>query len=233
MRDFNRIRRFIVPALLYLFALLVSTAHAENVNPTPGETFANRVAAALESMRDTQYQHKTDIDEEVGRYHCDCSGLLGYFLREYHPQAYRELKGELAPWRSRPLAATFYETFGRVGPDSDGPWQQVTSLLNARPGDLIAWRNPKLQKGKSTGHVMMVAGKPAREKDGRVRVRVIDSTSYPHGNDTRKGEMRGLGAGDLWFVIDDQGRPIAYHQREKSKAYRDRPIAIGRLRGQP
>lgn len=215
------------------FVLSVLTAaHClaeEGKHVSPGEAFAKRLAAALKSMRSTEYQHKTDIDEETGRYHCDCSGLFGYFLRQDHPEAYLALTGDLAPWRSRPLAATFYETFDRVGEEGDGLWQQVPSLLDARPGDLIAWRRPELAKGKSTGHVMMLAGQPKRDRDGRVRIRVIDSTSYPHGNDTRDENNKGFGAGEMWFVIDQDGGPTAYHQREKSRAFDDRPITIGRL----
>ncbi|MFK7788987.1 MAG: hypothetical protein AB8C95_05750 [Phycisphaeraceae bacterium] len=220
---------YIVTFLITSFAFTLECKCEQALQTTPSEQFGERLTSALEDMKSTKYQHKTEIDEDTKRYRCDCSGLLGYFLRQDHPEAYLALTGELAPWRSRPLTVTYYETFNRVGEDGDGLWVQIPSLLDAKPGDILAWRYSLLKKGKSTGHSMMIASKPVRERDGRIRVRVIDSTTYPHGNDTRQGDATGLGAGDIWFVIDKQGRPVAYHHREKSDRKDSRLIAIGRL----
>ncbi|MFK7910424.1 MAG: hypothetical protein AB8F34_07450 [Akkermansiaceae bacterium] len=194
-----------------------------------GARFSAKLEEMLASLKSSRYQHRTDIDVLAGRFNCDCSGLLGYVLSNSFPEAFLALKGDLAPWKSRPLAATFYQTFDRVGEHGNGLWQRVPRLIDVRPGDLIAWRKPELEKGKSTGHVCMVAGFPLIEEDGRIRIRVIDSTNKPHENDTRRDEKNGFGAGEMWFKVNNKGRPVAYISRKGGKQIGSNLILIGRL----
>ncbi|WP_146394879.1 PASTA domain-containing protein [Planctomycetes bacterium CA13] len=179
-------------------------------------------------MKTSNYQHKTDIDETTGRFKCDCSGLMGYALRREFPEHYLALRGDLAPWKSRPLAATFYETFDRAGEKGDGLWMKIRRMKDAVPGDLIAWRKPNLERGRSTGHVCMILSVKI-EPDGRFRVRVLDSTDKSRVNDTRTDGRTGLGSGEMWFEADHEGRPIAYTPRETSGRINSNPILIGRL----
>lgn len=210
-------------------AALVSAKEVEPVEKTSGAKFSAQLEGMLVSMKSSKYQHRTDIDVPKGRLNCDCSGLLGYALSTSFPEAFLALKGDLAPWKSRPLAATFYETFDRVGVKGDGFWKKIPRLADARPGDLIAWRRPQLKKGKSTGHVCMVAGLPVVEADGRIRLRVVDSTDRPRTNDTRAAGQSGLGAGEMWFEVDDSGLPVAFVPGNGRKRNDTNPIAIGRL----
>src|SRR5438552_16994720 len=53
----------------------------------------------LESIKSTEYRHKTEIDEKKGAYYCDCSGFVGYVLSRTVTKGGR--KGPLADGRRR------------------------------------------------------------------------------------------------------------------------------------
>ena len=196
---------------------------------SPGAKFSANLEQMLASVKSSKYTHRTDIDVPAGRFNCDCSGLLGYAMSTSFPEAFLALQGDLAPWKSRPLAATFHETIDRAGEDGDGLWKMIPRLVDARPCDLLAWRKPQLMRGKSTGHVLMIGGLPKVEAGGRIRVRVLDSSSRPHENDTRPDGATGFGAGEMWFEVNETGRAVAYIARKDSKRIDSNPIVIGRL----
>jgi hypothetical protein len=195
----------------------------------PRERLSARLEGILVSKKESLYQHETDIDESAGRINCDCSGLIGHVLRHDFPEAYLAVRGNLAPWKTRPLAVTFYQTFQRAGLRGDGLWRKIPRLMDARPGDLMAWRKPEIIRGKSTGYIVMVAGIPVVDTDGRIHVRVVDSTTKPHANDNRLDGQTGIGAGEMWFEVEKGGLPIAYTSRKNSERVDTRPILIGRL----
>ncbi|MEP3477801.1 MAG: hypothetical protein ABJZ55_01000 [Fuerstiella sp.] len=187
--------------------------------------FAKRMEALLASTRQTDYQHTTSIDQQKGMVLCNCSGLIGFVLRNHHPEAYISLRGAEATWRRRPVAVTYYETFMAAGKKDDqstskqnGSWHQVNRIRDAVPGDIVAWRKKKLEKGSTTGHVCMVAGPPEDLGDGKVRVRIIDST--------RNSQRRGFGSGFKTFVVDDTGKPTGYINGTRQVKSQ---IAVGRL----
>ncbi|MFT6863359.1 MAG: hypothetical protein ACJAVK_001920 [Akkermansiaceae bacterium] len=185
----------------------------------------------LRDLKVTRYQSKTVVDHATGTFKGNCSGLIGYVLRRRFPEAYLSVRGMWAPWRARPLAVTYYETFVSVGKEghSKPAWKRVRKMVEVKPGDIIAWRKLSITQGLNTGHICMIAGKPVVEKDGRVRVRVIDSTSGRHFNDTRKPGTNGVGAGEMWFSINAAGEPDGYWMHEKSKRSKTHKIAIGRI----
>ncbi|MCG8599618.1 MAG: hypothetical protein MI807_05710 [Verrucomicrobiales bacterium] len=196
----------------------------------PGGRFASLVSALLNDLKQSTYQGRTEIDEKRGIWNCDCSGLMSYMLRNHFPEAYLTLDGEEAPWRSRPLAVTFYESFLAAG-NSDhsiGPWMRIRRFEDALPGDVLAWRKDGIVKGKSTGHVLMIASSPVQEEDGRFRVRVIDSTRGIHANDTRPEGSFGVGAGDMWFTVDEDGEPDGFYVSDTASKS-TRPVAMGRM----
>jgi hypothetical protein len=191
---------------------------------------AGEVRRILGSVKSTEYSHKTQIDERQGKYLCDCSGLACYVLKEKFPRHYKAVAKP--DRRARPLAEDFYKFFAALPaapPPRDG-WQQVARLLDARPGDILAWKSGNPKPGASTGHVVFIDGPPAREKDGQIRVEIIDSTSHGHGNDTRKSDQTGIGRGTMWFTIDAAGRPTGYRWSSPRGKLQERPIAVGRVR---
>src|SRR6056297_1520050 len=91
-------------------AFLFGIALAKESMRSPAQ-FAQEARTPVHSLAKTEYQHKTEIDEAERTYFCDCSGFLGFLLKKKFPIAYESLEGDEAPWRSRPLAVTFHETF--------------------------------------------------------------------------------------------------------------------------
>lgn len=204
---------------------------------SPGSALAIRVEAMLQSMEETLYQAKTEIDEESGSFRCDCSGLIGYVLRHYFPEAYLSLKGKEAPWRTRPYSVTYYETFvsSQETGSGTGGWRRIRRMMDAKPGDVLAWRKNSIKRGVSTGHTCMIAGMPVLEEDGRVRVRIIDSTNSRalHANDSRAPGTSGVGAGEMWFTVNAAGEPTGFFVNQHRTEPASSKVAIGRLIGAP
>jgi hypothetical protein len=207
----SKTRVFVTAALLAWgsIGLVGSASSAE-----PGSQLAVRIEKMLSQMKETAYQGATEINEETGSLKCDCSGLVCYALRDMFPEAYLSVRGMEAQARVRPMSITFYETFAAAAAGKgNGRWQAVEKLMDIKPGDILAWRKDVIEEGESSGHTAMVAGKPVLEKDGRVRVRVIDSTRGPHSNDTRTETTLGVGSGDMYFTADRDGRPSGFYVR--------------------
>jgi hypothetical protein len=181
----------------------------------------------LNSIQVTEYRHTTDIDEKKGTYYCDCSGFVGYVLNR--TVAKDDGKGPFRDGRNRPLAMDYEKGFAKApeNADGNGGWQQVIHLMDARPGDVIAWRHEKPKPG-NTGHVVIVDQRPIVEKDGLVRVVVIDSTTRPQVDDTRAKGTSGIGRGTMWFTVDEDGRPIGYVRGTRSAKPKVESISIGR-----
>jgi len=209
---------------------LLSSSHVFAQDDSPGSKMAMRLEAMLGKMESTQYQARTEIDEKKNSYKCDCSGLVCYLLRSDFPIAYQQLDGVESPWRARPFSVTFYETFIRAGKTKVDGWERINKLMEARPGDVLSWRKKKITKGVSTGHTLVIAGVPKMEKDGRVRVRVIDSTRKIHAEDSRPEGTNGVGAGIMWFEVDDVGAPVRLYVDGSGKRSQAMMIAIGRLK---
>jgi hypothetical protein len=181
----------------------------------------------LGSIKTTEYRHKTEIDESKGAYYCDCSGFVGYVLSRTVSNDGR--KGPLANGKSRPLAMD-YEKFFAAAPSKaggDGRWQQIERIEDARAGDVIAWRH-EVPKPGNTGHVVFVDQKPVVEKDGVVRVVVIDSTTLPSADVTKDKGKSGIGRRTMWFIVDKDGRPVGYIRGSRSSKPKNEAISIGR-----
>jgi len=181
----------------------------------------------LESIKQTEYRHQTDIDEQKGAYYCDCSGFVGYVLNR--TVAKDNDKGPFGDGKKRPLAMDYEKGFESAPAKvEDGArWLKIERLMDARPGDVIAWRH-EVPKPGNTGHVVIVAERPKVEDDGLVRVVVIDSTTKPQVDDTRAAGTSGIGRGTMWFKVDDQGRATAYLRGSTKAEPKSESISIGR-----
>jgi hypothetical protein len=104
----------------------------------PGTLLAARLEAMLSKMTGTVYQSNTEINEETGSLKCDCSGIIGHVLRDQFPEAYLFLWGMEAPWRARPIAVTYYETFAAAAAGGgNGRWRHVEKLMDIKPGQSV------------------------------------------------------------------------------------------------
>jgi hypothetical protein len=133
------------------------------------------------------------------------------------------------PGKRGPRAWNFYTFFATLAPGEIRSGWQGISMSRVRPGDIIAWRQPTMPFKGNTGHVVIVLSDavPA-ERDGRkgVIIRVADSSGGRLENDTREAGQTGLGMGDMFFELDDLGRPVTV--RTSGTLFHKKPIAAGR-----
>lgn len=223
----------IVCAELGLFLVICGVLQARDVPKTdrPANAATKQVheeaIRILESIKLTEYRHKTDIDEKKGAFYCDCSGFVGYVLNR--TVAKDDVKGPFHDGRKRPLARDYEKGFAKASKTADGKggWQQITYLTDARPGDVIAWRHEKPKPG-NTGHVVIVDTAPVVEKDGLVRVRVIDSTTLPSSDITGDKGKSGIGRRTMWFTVDQDGRAHGYVRGSRTTKPKVEETSIGR-----
>jgi hypothetical protein len=180
----------------------------------------------LNGIKLTEYRHKTDIDETKGAYYCDCSGFVGYVLNR--TVAKDDPKGPFGNGKKRPLAMDYEKGFAAAPSkaDGNGRWQKVVRVIDARPGDVIAWRHEKPKPG-NTGHVVIVDQAPVVEKDGLVRVEIIDSTTLPSSDLAGKGKS-GIGRRTMWFTVDEKGQPVGSIRGKRTAKPKIEAISIGR-----
>jgi len=196
--------------------------------PNPGSILLlNEAERQLARMTSSYYTHTTNIDEQSGTYNYDCSGFVGYSLARAVPGAFSVIG------HKRPVAADFYDHIVQTGPTPDsGGWMSVRTPLELRPGDIIAWLKPDSSDSTSTGHVMIVAGYPAKNLDrkGEVLVQVIDSTESGHAGDTRGPGQTGLGKGTIGIMTGPSGLPTGYYWRGgESRLLQETEIVFARI----
>jgi hypothetical protein len=190
----------------------------------------------LESIKLTEYRHQTDIDEEKGAYYCDCSGFVGYVLNR--TVAKGDGKGPFGNGKKRPLAMDYEKGFAaapekapspRPLPEGEGArprWQRVGHAVDARPGDVIAWRH-EVPKPGNTGHVVIVDQAPVLEKEGLVRVEIIDSTTLPSSDLAGKGKS-GIGRRTMWLAVDKDGQAVGTVRGKRTAKPKMEAVSIGR-----
>jgi hypothetical protein len=183
------------------------------VERRPATASAQKVIDVLagieEGLRETRYQHTTRVDERLGLFHWDCSGMTDWVLRRAAPGARRALPGR------RPLARDFY----RVIVDSalarhDSGWRRVAAPEEICPGDLFAWVKPSFWRHHTnTGHVGFVVDtpRPSPVFPDVWLMRIADATAAHHGDDSRPvGGEGGFGTATMAFLFNARGYPIAY-----------------------
>ena len=189
----------------------------------------------VNSLTQTDYQHKDNIDPATGVYDCDCNGYLGFILKNTAPNHLAHIPKETN--QPRPRAFEYFTFFASLTPSSAGDWKRVDLMKDANRGDIVAWRFPTLEAHSDTGHVVILAEAPKLAASGDFfTVRVYDSALEAHFDDTRKPGgspspkgTTGVGSGILNFKVDAAGRPLAYLFAPPLTAqYSYHTIAIGR-----
>jgi hypothetical protein len=207
--------------------------------PTPTEPpsasptkAGGRVMAVIDQIRTTlvesKYQHATSVRAKDGVYLWDCSGMAAWILRRAAPLALQTVGSD------RPVARDFVAAIERAPTTKPrAGWQHIARISDVMPGDVFAWRRPRGLPSKNTGHVGIVVDRPlpVAGLPGGWAVRIADSTSSHHQDDSRTDEADGgFGIGTLVFLADDQGRATSYGWAgTRSEWYIVTPIVFGRV----
>lgn len=210
---------------LIVFILCVSLVYAK----AEERSLFNVSQTFLSTLKASRYEHKAVIDEENGVYALDCSSFIGLLLQKSSLQAYKALPID-APHK-RPRAKNFYAFFNALSEhEAKKGWIAIKHMNTLRKGDIIAWAyDPALGK-KDTGHVVMVHEVPVKEKDGRYKVMVLDSSKGIHANDTRVEKSEGgIGLGVMWFSVDSEETPIGLYWSDRSKFMSTHKISMARV----
>jgi hypothetical protein len=220
-----------------LSCLLVASAVSDEPKSSPlAEQIHAEARRILGRVQKSQYSHKTTVDEKEGVYFCDCSGFVDLVLKNVSPKHLAEIETHRAKGK-RQLAEDYVEAFEQAPTTATGAWQRIARVADARPGDILCWKNLKHKAGDhaNTGHVMIIDEPPVEESDrGQTlyRITVIDSTASPHADDTRKDNATGIGRGTLWLSVDSEGKPTGYHWKSPTGQFHETVVAIGRAGGQ-
>ncbi len=219
-------------ALLPVVGLALGMAPAGRGEQRPApvaQRFSEEAGRLLGGIGATSYRHQTRVNAAAGVYETDCSGLIAFLLRKVSPEHLRALS--VAPGRKKPRAVEYHEFFRAqppAGAATTTGWSRVVTLAEAQPGDVLAWRHARIEPGRNTGHVVILAAAPQRVDDATFRVAVVDSTGSPHDEDTRPRGSTGIGRGTMTFRVDAEGHPVAY-RRNSAAEFRAAPIEIGRM----
>jgi hypothetical protein len=188
----------------------------QSLQPPPaarrGELLAE-AARELSAMRSSRYTHRTDVDEDAGRFDYDCSGFVSYAIACADPNAYRAIRAFAA---RRPLAKDYVAWILLAGSHPSSSWIRVPDVARLAPGDVIAWLKPPSIASRHTGHAMIVGGPPRLRSPGEWVVPIVDSTARAHGIGDRRASMHstGLGRAAIVLVTDGAGMPVAYRWSE-------------------
>lgn len=181
----------------------------------------------FKTLTSTLYQHKTQVDPKTGSHRYDCVGFVSYALKQAAPQARESAFKALGIKPGRIPSPGLYATlFASLAEKPQPGWEAVAKASDLRPGDVVAWERIT---ATSNGHAVVIASVPAAGPDGTWVVEVYDSTSSPHGDDSRpnderaevlatSGKRSGLGHGVMVFTADPvTGALTGYRWSPKSK----------------
>ena len=198
---------------------------------TNGQQIADEALSVYKAVRHTTYSHKNYIDVATGIYDIDCNGFVGFVLAEIAQEHFHMITPE--PNHTLPRAFIYQRYFANLSTGGTGGWIQVLRLADARVGDIVAWAlTAAPERGKNTGHVMIVADDPVDLGDNTLSVRVYDSSDVIHYDDTRgrggDSPPTGVGVGTVRLRVGPAGNPTEF-QFGKGDPFVSRPIAIGRI----
>ncbi len=230
-------KNLLVLCLLFLF-VFSSNAQEKSILYW-GELLQKNVAAD-----NTSYTHKTPVVKWKGidsasEYECrtDCSGLINQLIK----QAYNIDDETFNKWMKKKKRAYAKDYYNQILKGNG--FQGYTNIKDARAGDVIAIKFPKLMD--DTGHIMLItetaqemeASEPIVEGMKQWKIKIIDETTGGHGtSDSRYegGKFRGgIGTGYFRIYTDNDGEIKGYcWSPEKGSKYQQadiRKVIIGRI----
>lgn len=169
---------------------------------------AGMVDKTIDTMRYSHYQMGgTQFDPNHGVYVVDCSSYVDRLLNQVNPHAYFSLVNRTGT--TRPTTEDYYNFFNNLAYQNNHYWRKVDNASSLQAGDILVFRSG--WNGGGSGHVMVVMNKPVRHDDVLL-VRVADSASSGHSQDTRPAHASGIGIGTMLLKMDGT-KPAAYAWR--------------------
>lgn len=217
-----------LPPLFKLFAAhlpfqLQVAAPAAAVKTASAEVLA-RIELVRTKLKTTVYNANTKVDIDKGVFEFDCSGMVNWILKDVAPNALAELKSD------RPRVIEYVKALKKISPNQPSAgWRRVAKIADAEPGDVIAWPTPDWYPSEATGHMGVLVAKPEPVSGGFL-LRIADSTSYPHGDDSREGGT-GFGYGTILITVDPSsgaGTGQGWTGRHSQNTVLETPIYVGR-----
>lgn len=226
--------------LYFIFLFVISSFAQEKTILYWGELLQKNTSAD-----NTYYTHKTPVVKWKGvdgasDYECktDCSGLINQLIK----QAYNIDDNTFNKWMKKKKRAYAKDYYNQI--KKGNGFQGFTNIKDAKPGDVIAIKFPKLMD--DTGHIMLIteapqemeAIEPTELGTRQWKVKIIDESAHGHGTtDTRHIEgnkyRNGIGTGYFRIYTDSTGGIVGYcWSTEKGSKYQQaavRKVIIGRL----
>jgi len=168
------------------------------------------VHRAISALHFSRYRFGgTYFNLSRGIYEVDCSDYVDHLLRMAEPGAYRTLVA--STHTEKPTSADYFKFFKNLPENPISGWQEIDNVADLKPGAILVFRYSD-ENDVPGGHVMVVMDKPVPTYDGNAfAVRVSDSASSRHSNDTRSPHTSGIGIGTLMLKVDPHsGEPNAY-----------------------
>ena len=191
----------------------------------------------FKTMTTTRYQRRTRVDRAAGSYRYDCVGFVSYALKQAAPKAWDSIFKVTGIAKGRiPSPLRYRAFFASLTKKPQPGWEAVTKTSELIPGDVVAWEH---KTKDAVGHAVVIGSAPELGSDGSWLVEVYDSTSSPHGNDSRHSDHRakvlpstrrrsGLGRGMMVLIADPASGALAGFRWSPKAKIRIVPIAAGR-----
>lgn len=186
-----------------------SAVSSPGLMSTLGEHMVQFVHNTISSLRYTAYKlGGTHFDRSNGIYIVDCSDYVDHLLQVANPSAYLSLVNSTGS--EKPTSEHYYHFFTGLTYKPRHYWNKVENVNQLQPGDILVLRNKKNSHTGVSGHVMVVMNKPTRTPNAFL-VRVTDSASSGHSQDTRLPHTSGIGIGTMQIKVNPgTGQPSAY-----------------------
>ena len=192
------------------------------------EALYSEAQRIVSTFKESVYDHRNVANESTQSYRFNCSGFVGYVLKKIHQkEALNDIPIDRGHTRAR--AQNFYDYFQALKPDNPR-WEAVLDVSKLERGDIIAWKFDASLGKLDTGHVVIVAQKPEMEAPQIYRVRVIDSTTARHDNDSRMAGYDGLGMGNMRFRVNETGGITGIFWSTITKKESHHLVAMGRIK---
>ena len=162
-----------------------------------------------------------------GVYETDCAGFITHVLRQKAP-----IHLSLIPFQQGKIYHTvsdYYSYFKEIRDSlikSDTAyWKVLTTLEEARRGDILVWVDDESDPDISLSHIFIFADSSKPIGDKIFETVVYDASEKPYNKDNRS--INGLGYGMIRIKVDSLGMPVEYELRT-GESFRKSNIIIAR-----